>query len=205
MKKIFLSLLFVFCSFLMFAEEGGDWIAKKIPAKLIKNNKKQVDAASVLNGKMVLLYFSASWCGPCRNFTPELVKFYKSTCKKENIEVVLVTSDKTENAMMKYFKKMPWYALAFNDPAIKNLKTEFKVTGIPKLVVLDSKGKMISANGRNEVVRLGEKAAEAWKSGNIKADDNKKADDKDSEKKSKKSKKSKKDKKSKKSKSSKKK
>ena len=81
------------------------------------------------------------------------------------------------------------------EAAIKKLKTDFKVSATPKLVVLDSSGKVIVDDGVKDIKKLGSKAADAWKTEASEADDGKKTEEK----------KSKKDKKSKKSKSSKKK
>ena len=35
-----------------------------------------VPTADALGGKVVAVYFSAHWCGPCRNFTPQLSALY---------------------------------------------------------------------------------------------------------------------------------
>ena len=37
-----------------------------------------VSTAEALAGKVVAIYFSAHWCGPCRNFTPQLASLYQS-------------------------------------------------------------------------------------------------------------------------------
>ena len=140
------------------------WFDGKIPEKLINSSGKEVDAAEVLNGKVVAVYFSASWCGPCHKFTPELVKFYKRVSKKSNFELILVSSDKTSEAMMNYMKKysMPWLAVPFNDSQRSELKQEFNIRGIPTLIVLDSNGKIISTQARYEVNSRGTDAMKIW-------------------------------------------
>ena len=169
MKK-FLVLLLVFFTavFNLFAEETGS-IVNKFPENLINASGKKVSASS-LKGKMVAVYFSASWCGPCRGFTPQLVKFYKKAKKSNAFEIVFVSRDKTATDMKKYMKddSMPWLAIPFNDPAAKRLIGELKVNGIPTLAVFDKNGKLISADGRWDVVLLREKAVNAWKSSKYK-------------------------------------
>lgn len=133
-------------------------------AKLVNAKGKSVSTAE-LDGKKIGVYFSASWCPPCRAFTPLLVAAYHElkTAGKP-FEVVLVTSDKSEADMRAYMKghDMPWLAVPFGDKPIGALKKKFGVAGIPKLVVVDSSGQTLSENARGEVSQNGAKAFDAW-------------------------------------------
>lgn len=107
----------------------------------------QVKISSLI-GKIVGLYFSGSWCGPCRSFTPRLVEVYEELSSKSNFEVVLVSSDDSDEDFNEYFSKMPWLAIPFSDLASSaRLKDLFKVKGIPCLVILDEVGKVLSGHG----------------------------------------------------------
>ena len=55
------------------------------------------------------LYFSASWCGPCRSFTPQLCSFYEKM-KPGDLEIVFVSSDQDENGYKEYLGKIPGIA-----------------------------------------------------------------------------------------------
>ena len=139
-------------------------------AKLTNATGEEVPV-SQLKDKIVGVYFSASWCPPCRGFTPQLVKFYNQGAGKENFEIVFVSSDKTADDMKNYMKKdsMPWKAIPFGDASAGVLKRKLGIRGIPTLVIYGSDGKIISRNARWDVVMLGPKALEAWKSPNYKA------------------------------------
>ncbi len=161
MKKMFL-MLSVFA--LIFSLGANDIFLKKFSRELINSRGKRVKTAVALDRKrMVALYFSASWCPPCRSFTPKLAEFYENVAKKNGLEIILVTSDRDEKAMMNYLKKMPWLAIPFDSPQIAALKREFRVSGIPQLIVLDDNWHKLSTSGRMEVMRLGNKAIDQWK------------------------------------------
>ena len=68
-------------------------------------------ATDSLNGKYVLLYFSAHWCPPCRGFTPVLAEFYKAAAASKNFEVVFVSSDRDQKSFDEYYGEMPWLAV----------------------------------------------------------------------------------------------
>lgn len=151
----------------VFAAQGEDsWFTQKFGAELVNAAGRKVPTETALKGKMVAVYFSASWCGPCRGFTPQLVKFYRAAAKRGNLEIVFVSWDKTQNDMFGYMKKdsMPWLALPFGAAEGKALKSELKVGGIPTLAVFGSDGNLISNDGRWDVVMQGAKALESWKS-----------------------------------------
>jgi len=116
---------------------------------------------SVLAAKAgVMVYFSAHWCPPCRGFTPKLAEFHKKNAASKNFETVFVSSDKDQAAFDDYYKDMPWTALPYSERGLKDsLSKKCKVNGIPSLVVFGPDGKIITTDGRSEVMEHFDDAA----------------------------------------------
>jgi nucleoredoxin len=107
---------------------------------------KPFGAHSLSEAKLIAVYFSASWCPPCRAFTPELVQFYNQQKQAgAPFEVILVSSDKDAAAMERYMKDhgMAWPAVAFEKRRSSSL-AKYAGNGIPCLVLLDEHGKVLS-------------------------------------------------------------
>ena len=133
-----------------------------LPQNLL-DQKGQKVSADVLEGKFIGLYFSASWCGPCRAFTPSLIKFRDA--HKDTFEVILVGADGSPKAQANYMRKykMPWLAMKNQSPEAIKISKSLGVPHIPYLVILDSDGNIVSKNGEKEVSRLGNNAFAPWK------------------------------------------
>ena len=120
-------------------------------------------------GKIIGLYFSASWCSSCRRFNPRLVTFRNQNLEK--FEVVLISGDGSDIAQQNYMKKfrMPWPALENRSEEAKNLEEsvkkilEVEFISLPSLIILDPTGKVISTNGKDEILTLGDNALRFWK------------------------------------------
>jgi thiol-disulfide isomerase/thioredoxin len=103
------------------------------------------------------IYYSAKWCPPCHTFTPRLVKWYnKFKPSHPSFELVFVSEDRSEAAMLAYMKEMsmPWPALRFSDlkhdGSFKGSGIEkFAGDGIPDLVLVDVSGKVLSDSYQN--------------------------------------------------------
>lgn len=112
-----------------------------------------------LQGKNVIgIYFSADWCGPCRQFTPELVSFYQKMNKrrgqKDKFQIVWVSRCRDVNSHYQYFTQMPWVALPPEEATGlrgEQLSNKYKVKGIPTLVLVDDLGQTITTDARNKI------------------------------------------------------
>ena len=137
-------------------------LTKLFPEKLLNRTGKEVPR-DLLAGKFVGVYFSAHWCPPCRAFTPKLVKFRNEN--REEFEVVFASSDRSPEAQFDYMRGagMEWLTLPHRGPDANRLAQKFGVRGIPMLVILSPEGKVISSNGRADIMTQGNTALDAWK------------------------------------------
>jgi len=121
--------------------------------QLLKNKTEHISLTELSNSvDYVALYFSAHWCPPCRNFTPNLGKFYEEHHKDKKFQIIFVSSDKDESSFAEYFGEMPWTALPFKERAVKDkLAKLYKISGIPSLVILDKQAEIVNANARSKV------------------------------------------------------
>lgn len=140
--------------------------------QLQKKDGSLVSSEEGLKGaKRVALYFSAHWCPPCRKFTPLLKDVYEEVNESEKtLEVIYVSSDKTEEEMTKYHEEDhgDWFRIPFESANLreslrdhfgKKLDTntnELVRSGIPCLVVLNEDLETVQAyNGVSEIQSLG--------------------------------------------------
>mmetsp|Transcript_24495 Transcript_24495/g.35074 ORF Transcript_24495/g.35074 Transcript_24495/m.35074 type:complete len:222 (+) Transcript_24495:71-736(+) len=111
------------------------------------------------NKKLVALYFSASWCPPCKGFSPMLLDFHNSC--KDDLDIVFVSSDRDEKTFNDYYQKLmpfmatvPAYASAEARQQHLKLAETFQIKGIPSVIVLDAKtGNFITDNARMEIMK----------------------------------------------------
>jgi thiol-disulfide isomerase/thioredoxin len=103
------------------------------------------------NRPLIGLYFTASWCRPCRQFTPRLIEAFKS---QKDLALVTVCLDQTPQAQQTYTEKMPWPTLAFDNPNREKLTQKYQVLqkGIPRILIFSQNGEgPLSEDGTNFV------------------------------------------------------
>ncbi len=134
-----------------------------IPPVLLDRDGKEV-SSDRLSGKYVGLYFSASYCPPCRIFTPELIHLRNQYA--ETFEVVLVGSDYDNEEQQRYMDEyqMPWLAIINESEANIHASESLDVETIPYLVILDPAGKVVREFGTEELFLLMEGQIDFWKS-----------------------------------------
>lgn len=125
---------------------------------LLTKDDQSITIQEALEGvEAVGFYFSAHWCGPCRNFTPKLADVYQSiNADRKRWEIIFLSSDNNQSSFDDYRKTMPWVSLNVFDgdnAALKDkLSAKYGVRGIPTLVMLTPQGELITTKGRSGVV-----------------------------------------------------
>ncbi|MEG2276834.1 MAG: TlpA disulfide reductase family protein [Odoribacter sp.] len=101
-------------------------------------------------GKILVLDFWASWCGPCRQEIPNLKKDYAEFSDK-GVVFLSVSIDKDGADWRKAMKEenMPWTQV--NAPkAGKDVMKQYQFSGIPYILVLDKEGRIVGKNLRGK-------------------------------------------------------
>lgn len=104
--------------------------------------------------KLLLVDFWASWCGPCRAITPELIKIYNEY-KDKGLGVVGVSFDSSLEDWKKGIEELsiPWAQMSDLKGWGSIASKEYVVKGIPHLMVLDEEGTIVKRGIREEELR----------------------------------------------------
>ena len=104
---------------------------------------EELPTADLLKSKTaVAIYFSASWCGPCKQFTPVLAQLYKSLNKKgKKFEVVWLSRDRSSEEFLGYYQQMPWLAVTLQNiqPVLEKIAPKYQL----KVKLLLAGGKIL--------------------------------------------------------------
>jgi len=110
------------------------------PDFTLKTIDGQEITLSKLKGKVVLLDFWATWCGPCRESIPHLIQLYKAY-RENGFEMIGISLDKGDAAVVRNFAKsmdIPYPIVM----ATEEVARDYRVTSIPTTFFIDKEGKI---------------------------------------------------------------
>lgn len=129
-------------------------IGTPAPEIVMNTPEEKPLALSSLKGKIVLVDFWASWCGPCRAENPNVVKAYNKY-KSKGFDIYSVSLDKDMDKWKQAILKdnLSWknHVCDFkfwSSPVVK----QYNFTGIPYNVLLDKNGNIIAKNLRGDAL-----------------------------------------------------
>lgn len=109
---------------------------------------KEIDLGK-MKGKVILVDFWATWCGPCVAEMPTVIKAYDAY-KDKGFEVVGISLDQDKGAMEKFTaeNKMPWPQYFDGKGWGNEIAQRFGISSIPATFLVGKDGKIIGSNLR---------------------------------------------------------
>lgn len=117
----------------------------------MSNKKGSFKKLSDANGKVVLLEFWASWCGPCRKENPNLVKTYKQF-KPKGFEIFAVSLDNNKDSWIRAIEEdsLTWEHVSDLNGNENEASLIYGVNGIPDNFLIAENGAIIGRNLRGK-------------------------------------------------------
>jgi len=143
---------------LIAASTGGQMISPEVLARVTTNTPPELKVTAVdgsqidlekLRGKVVLLDFWATWCGPCVQEAPKVVAIYNKLHDK-GFEIVGISLDQNKESVVRFTKKlgMTWPQYFDED---KTVSSRFGIEAIPTMWLIDKEGHVASVDAREDL------------------------------------------------------
>jgi thiol-disulfide isomerase/thioredoxin len=135
MKNIILLAASLFVSSVLFAQQPAS--LRKAPEVTLKDTSGQIVKLSSLKGKVVLIDFWASWCGPCRRANKHLKQLY-AKYKDQGFEIYSISTDDSKSEWKKAIKQDKTTWLHVLDEM--NVSNTWQIRYLPTTFLLDKEG-----------------------------------------------------------------
>jgi len=128
-------------------------VGSSFPEFEVKDLEGKPLSVANYKGKVVLIDFWATWCGPCVNELPNVLKTYEKYHGK-GFDIIGISLDKEKEKLTSFMEKkgMKW-AQYFDGQGWANaLAGKYGVQSIPMTYLLDGEGRIIAKNLRGEAL-----------------------------------------------------
>ncbi|MEO6916212.1 MAG: TlpA disulfide reductase family protein, partial [Chitinophagaceae bacterium] len=127
----------------------NSWVGKAAPDLAMPGMENNAVSISSFKGKYLLVDFWASWCGPCRQENPNVVKAYNEY-KNKNFTILGVSLDQDKTKWLDAIKqdKLTWNHMSDLKAWDSKSVDVYKFDGIPFNVLIDPSGTVIAENLR---------------------------------------------------------
>lgn len=142
------------------------WRMMEFRSKIKVSNGETIDSLSVpdingnlislqsFHGKIVLLHFWASWCGPCRHEAPEVVQLYRDFHGMHyngaaDFEIFSISLDDNRSKWLNAIDNLNFFWENHGSELNgwdNSLTRRFQINSIPATLLLDENGKVIGNN-----------------------------------------------------------
>jgi thiol-disulfide isomerase/thioredoxin len=126
-------------------------VGKPLAIEFTAVDGRSVNVAA-MKGKVILVDFWATWCGPCVGEVPDVKAAYEKLHDK-GFEIVGISLDESKDALVNFVKDrgMPWPQYFDGTGWDNKFARQFGITSIPAMWLVDKQGNLRDLNARGAV------------------------------------------------------